>query len=147
MYVSQQCMSKTCRDNYRVDTPSISMVFNELKTRWRLFTQSILYLPVIFALGAVLLFILTSRLDKLYYQEITLDIPYLTSLIFAGSSDAARSILSTIAAGWATILGVAFSVTLITLQLSTTKYTSHLVSRFEGDKVNQIKPASRYSLT
>jgi len=131
-------MSKTNRDDDRDDTPSISMVFNKLKTRWRLFTQSILYLPVIFAVGAILLFLLTSRLDKLYYQEIALDIPYLTSLVFAGSSDAARSILSTIAAGWATILGVAFSVTLITLQLSTTKYTSHLVSRFEGDKVNQF---------
>jgi uncharacterized membrane protein len=78
------------------------------------------------------------RLDELYYQDFTLDIPYLTPLIFAGSSDAARSILSTIAAGWATILGVAFSVTLITLQLSITKYTSHLVNRFEGDKVNQF---------
>jgi len=131
-------MSKTNRDDDRDDTPSISMVFNKLKTRWRLFTQSILYLPVVFAVGAILLFLLTSRLDKLYYQEIALDIPYLTSLVFAGSSDAARSILSTIAAGWATILGVAFSVTLITLQLSTTKYTSHLVSRFEGDKVNQF---------
>lgn len=84
------------------------------------------------------LFLITSRLDELYYQKITFDIPYLGSMIFAGSSDAARSVLSTIAAGWATILGVAFSVTLITLQLSITKYTSHLVNRFEGDKINQF---------
>jgi uncharacterized membrane protein len=131
-------VKKDNRNNDQDDTPSISMIFNKLKTRWRLFTQSILYLPVIFVVGAVLLFLLTSRLDDLYYQKITLDVPYLTSLIFAGSSDAARSILSTIAAGWATILGVAFSVTLITLQLSITKYTSHLVSRFEGDKINQF---------
>ena len=129
---------KDNRTNNQDDTPSIFMILNKLKTRLRLFTQSILYLPVIFVVGAVLLFLLTSRFDELYYQKITLDIPYLTSLIFAGSSDAARSILSTIAAGWATILGVAFSVTLITLQLSITKYTSHLVSRFEGDKINQF---------
>jgi len=131
-------VKKDNRNNDQDDTPSISLIFNKLKTRWRLFTQSILYLPVIFVVGAVLLFLFTSRLDDLYYQKITLDVPYLTSLIFAGSSDAARSILSTIAAGWATILGVAFSVTLITLQLSITKYTSHLVSRFEGDKINQF---------
>ncbi|MFZ1875599.1 MAG: DUF2254 family protein, partial [Nitrososphaeraceae archaeon] len=131
-------VKKDNRNNDQDDTPSISLIFNKLKTRLRLFTQSILYLPVIFVVGAVLLFLLTSRLDELYYQKITLDVPYLTSLIFAGSSDAARSILSTIAAGWATILGVAFSVTLITLQLSITKYTSHLVSRFEGDKINQF---------
>ncbi|MGB7882774.1 MAG: DUF2254 family protein, partial [Nitrososphaeraceae archaeon] len=110
-------MSVKDNRNNNHDTPSISMILNKLKTRLRLFTQSILYLPVIFVVGAVLLFLWTSRLDELYYQKITLDVPYLTSLIFAGSSDAARSILSTIAAGWATILGVAFSVTLITLQL------------------------------
>ena len=81
---------------------------------------------------------MSSRLDELYYQKITFDVPYIRSMIFAGSTDAARSVLSTIAAGWATILGVAFSVTLITLQLSITKYTSHLVNRFEGDKINQF---------
>jgi uncharacterized membrane protein len=114
------------------------MILSKLKTKWIMFTQSILYLPVLFAIGAAILFLLTSRLDELYYQKITLNIPYLESLVFAGSSDAARSVLSTIAAGWATILGVGFSVTLITLQLSITKYTSHLVNRFEGDKINQF---------
>lgn len=117
---------------------NVFMILSKLKTKWIMFTQSILYLPVVFAIGAVVLFLLTSRLDELYYQKITLSIPYLDSLVFAGSSDAARSILSTVAAGWATILGVAFSVTLITLQLSITKYTSHLVNRFEGDKINQF---------
>lgn len=114
------------------------MILSKLKTKWITFTQSILYLPVVFAIGAAILFLLTSRLDELYYQKITLNIPFLESLIFAGSSDAARSVLSTIAAGWATILGVGFSVTLITLQLSITKYTSHLVNKFEGDKINQF---------
>ena len=117
---------------------NFQIILSKLKTKWRLFKQSILYLPIVFAFGAVILFLLTSRLDELYYQKITLDIPYLGSLIFAGSSDAARSVLSTIAAGWATILGVAFSVTLIMLQLSITKYTSNLVNRFEGDKINQF---------
>ncbi|MGB9167952.1 MAG: DUF2254 family protein, partial [Nitrososphaeraceae archaeon] len=59
-------------------------------------------------------------------------------LVFTGSADAARSILSTIATGWTTILGVAFSVTLITLQLSSSKYISRLVSEFQNDKINQL---------
>ncbi|MFY9965749.1 MAG: hypothetical protein WAK50_08410, partial [Nitrososphaeraceae archaeon] len=70
-------VKKDNRNNDQDDTPSISLIFNKLKTRWRLFTQSILYLPVIFVVGAVLLFLLTSRLDDLYYQKITLDVPYL----------------------------------------------------------------------
>ncbi len=86
----------------------------------------------------MVLFLITSRIDELAYEKLTVDIPFLKSLVFAGSPNAARSILSTIAAGWATILGVAFSVTLITLQLATTKYTSHIVSRFEDDKINQL---------
>lgn len=86
----------------------------------------------------MVLFLITSRIDELAYEKLTIDIPFLKSLVFAGSPNAARSILSTIAAGWATILGVAFSVTLITLQLATTKYTSHIVSRFEDDKINQL---------
>lgn len=85
-----------------------------------------------------MLFLITSRIDELAFEKLTVDIPFLESLVFAGSPNAARSILSTIAAGWATILGVAFSVTLITLQLATTKYTSHIVSRFEDDKINQL---------
>lgn len=59
-------------------------------------------------------------------------------LVFTGSPDAARSILSAIATGWTTILGVAFSVTLITLQLSSSKYISRLVTEFQNDKVNQL---------
>ena len=60
---------KDNRNNDQDDTPSISMNFNKLKTRWRLFTQSILYLPVIFVVGAVLLFLLTSRLDELILSK------------------------------------------------------------------------------
>lgn len=59
-------------------------------------------------------------------------------MVFTGSPDAARSILSTISTGWTTIFGVAFSVTLITLQLSSSKYISRLVSEFQNDKINQF---------
>ena len=126
-------------DNGNQDSShSLSLILSKSKTKLKLFTHSILYLPVILVTAVLLLFLLTSRLDELFFESIELNIPYLSSLIFAGSADAARSVLSTIAAGWATILGVAFSVTLITLQLSITKYTSHLVNRFEGDKLNQL---------
>lgn len=81
---------------------------------------------------------ITSRIDELFYKNVEFDNPYIGSLIFSGDADASRSMLSAVSTGWATILGVAFSVTLITLQLSTSKYTSHLVNRFENDKINQL---------
>lgn len=115
-----------------------TLVKSKIKTWIISFKQSLLFYPVIFSIGSLILFLITARIDELLYGSIVLNVPYLDSLIFAGSPNAARSILSTIAAGWATILGVAFSVTLITLQLATTRYTSHIVSRFENDKINQL---------
>lgn len=111
-----------------------------IQSRLISFKRSFLFYPITFSLGSVVLFLITSRIDELAYESesLTLRFPYLESLVFAGSPNAARSILSTIATGWATIVGVAFSVTLITLQLAITKYTSHIVSRFEDDKINQL---------
>lgn len=77
-------------------------------------------------------------MDELYYKQVEFDNPYIGSLIFSGDANASRNMLSAISTGWATILGVAFSVTLLTLQLSTSKYTSHLVTKFENDKINQL---------
>lgn len=97
-----------------------------------------MFYPVIFTIGSIVLFIISSRIDELFYKNIEFDNPYIGSLIFSGDADASRNILSAISTGWTTILGVAFSVTLITLQLSTSKYTSHLVNKFENDKINQL---------
>jgi hypothetical protein len=106
------------------------------------FKDSFLYYPVIFTIGGIILFLLTSQLDesldRSYYVDNDAISSYLEPLIFAGSPDAARSILSTIATGWATVLGVAFSVTLITLQLSVTRYVSEVINEFQNSRTNQF---------
>lgn len=117
---------------------SMSDSFLVFRTKWSVFIKSILFYPIIFALIALGLFIVTSLIDESFPTGYSLSIPYIDPLIFSGSPGAARSVLSAIAAGWATILGVAFSVTLITMQLSVSKYISHLVNRFEGDRINQL---------
>ncbi|WP_414630550.1 DUF2254 family protein [Candidatus Nitrosocosmicus hydrocola] len=107
-----------------------------LRNKWLEFSKSILYYPVLFIIGSFSLFMITSRIDPLIPTD--MDLSIFNPLIFTGSPDAARSILSAIAAGWTTILGVAFSVTLITLQLSSSKYLSRLVTEFQNDKINQF---------
>ncbi len=106
------------------------------------FRESFLYYPVIFTLGALALFLLTSRLDESFERSFYPDSSAISwpfePLLFAGSPNAARSILSTIATGWATILAVAFSVTLITLQLAVTRYVSELVNEFQNSRTNQV---------
>ncbi|WP_458745993.1 DUF2254 family protein [Candidatus Nitrosocosmicus sp. T] len=109
-----------------------------IRSKWKVFTKSILFYPVLFAVAALILFLITSLVDNSFPTGYSVDIEYVDPLVFTGSPGAARSILSAIATGWATILGVAFSVTLITLQLSVSKYISHLVNRFEEDKINQL---------
>lgn len=116
----------------------ILLIKSKILNRFNALKQSLLFYPLIFSVGALIAFLITARVDQVLNGTINMDVPYLNSLIFAGSPTAARSVLSAIATGWATILGVAFSVTLITLQLATTKFTSHIVSRFEDDKTNQF---------
>ncbi|CAN5777911.1 hypothetical protein BH23THE1_BH23THE1_18730 [soil metagenome] len=122
-----------------VITNSFTFVRSKIKSKFLVFRESILFYPLVFTLIALILFIITSYIDGILFSDtLSIDTAVLDSLIFTGSADAARTILSTIGSGWATILGVAFSVTLITLSLSTSKYTSHLIDRFEQDKINQI---------
>ena len=111
---------------------------NQIKSKSSTFTKSILFYPIVFSLIAFIGFLLTSRIDESFGNGFNIDTPFLSSLIFTGSADSARSILSTIAGGWTTILGVAFSITLVTLQLSTSRYTSHLVNKFEEDRINKL---------
>jgi len=111
---------------------------NKIKSKWSRFTKSILFYPLVFSAIALIGFLLTSRIDENFDNEFSIDAPFVSSLIFTGSADSARSILSAIAGGWTTILGVAFSITLVTLQLSTSRYTSHLVNKFEEDRINKL---------
>lgn len=101
------------------------------------FRNSILFFPVLLAVGGIALFAITSSIDQ-SVSGIEAGVPPLDWLLFAGSPHAARSVLSTVAAGWATILGVAFSVTLISLQLSVTKHTAEVIDEFESDRLNQV---------
>ncbi|MGZ5501175.1 MAG: DUF2254 family protein, partial [Nitrososphaeraceae archaeon] len=113
-------------------------VKNRINSKWTIFTKSILFYPIVFSAIAFIGFLLTSKIDESFGTEFNISTPYLSSLIFTGSADSARSILSAIAGGWTTILGVAFSITLVTLQLSTSRYTSHLVNKFEEDRINKL---------
>ncbi len=111
-------------------------ITSKIRNRWFEFSNSILYYPILFLLGSLSLFVITATIDP--YIPRDYEFSLFNPLVFTGSADAARSILSTIATGWTTILGVAFSVTLITLQLSSSKYISRLVSEFQNDKINQL---------
>jgi uncharacterized membrane protein len=59
-------------------------------------------------------------------------------LLFGGNADGARGMLSTIAGSMITVVGVTFSMTLVTLALASSQYTSRILRNFMRDRVTQV---------
>lgn len=58
--------------------------------------------------------------------------------MFGAGSEGARGMLSTIAGSIMTVVGVTFSMTLVTLALASSQYTSRILRNFMGDRVMQV---------
>jgi len=58
--------------------------------------------------------------------------------IFGAGAAGARGMLSTIAGSMITIVGITFSMTLVTLALASSQYTSRILRNFMADRVTQI---------
>ncbi|HUF28656.1 MAG TPA: DUF2254 domain-containing protein [Gemmatimonadaceae bacterium] len=58
--------------------------------------------------------------------------------IVAGGAEAARQVLSTVAASMITVMGVVFSVTIVALQLASSQYTPRVLYAFMRDRGNQL---------
>jgi uncharacterized membrane protein len=61
---------------------------------------------------------------------------------FDGDASAARSILSTIAGSLITVAGLAFTLTVVTLQLVSSQFTPRALRNFLGDRLNQLTAGS-----
>ncbi|MBE2287507.1 MAG: DUF2254 domain-containing protein [Prosthecobacter sp.] len=58
--------------------------------------------------------------------------------VFGASAEGARGMLSTIAGSMMTVVGVTFSMILVTLTLASTQYTSRILRNFVRDRVTQV---------
>jgi uncharacterized membrane protein len=58
--------------------------------------------------------------------------------LFGAGAEGARGILSTIAGSMMTVVGVTFSMTLVTLALASSQYTSRILRNFMRDRVTQV---------
>ena len=111
-----------------------------LKRRWKRFQDSIWFYPIVLSSAALGLFGVTTLIDARGTMEPVLEqLPEWAALfVFAGDASSAQGLLSVIAGMWATIIGISFSVTLVTVQLTATKYIAQVMPLFERDKVNQV---------
>jgi uncharacterized membrane protein len=91
-------------------------------------------IPTIEVLGAVGLFAFTFWLDRGAYHG-QFQPP---AWVISGTADAARQILTSIAASVITVVGIVFSITIVTLTLAATQFGPRMLRSFIRDRGTQL---------
>jgi len=90
--------------------------------------------PTVQVIGAVGLVTVTLRLDRAVYNG-DLRAP---NWVISGTADAARQILTSIAASVITVVGIVFSITIVTLTLASTQFGPRMLRNFIRDRGTQL---------
>ncbi|HLK01199.1 MAG TPA: DUF2254 domain-containing protein, partial [Streptosporangiaceae bacterium] len=107
-----------------------------VNSHWRreVLRTSLWFIPAIEVLAAIGLFALTTVFDRAAYRgELTLP-PW----VISGAADPARQILTAIAAAVITVVGVVFSIILVTLTLASTQFGPRMLRNFIRDRGTQL---------
>jgi uncharacterized membrane protein len=99
--------------------------------------RALWFVPALMAAAGVLLGFVMPFLDAVPGLLSTLRIKWVRVLLDSAPAGA-QQLLSTSAGALATILGVAFSLTLVTLQLAAAQYTPRLIGRLLDDRVTKF---------
>ena len=108
----------------------------DLESQWRreVLRTNLWLVPTLEVACAVALFFGTRALDMAAYQgRFTLP-PW----VISGSSDAARQILAALAAAVITVVGVVFSIMIVTLTLASTQFGPRMLRNFIRDRATQL---------
>ena len=101
---------------------------------WDRMQSSYWFLPSIMFLIAIAVAIAMIRLDLILWVSS----PQASRWFPRFEAEAARSILSTIAAGMLTITGIVFSLTIVSLQLASSQFGPRLLRTFMTSRANQL---------
>lgn len=93
---------------------------------------SLWFIPTLFALGAVLLAFILLNVDR----ELSRDASFL--VVYGGTAEGARIVLSTIAQSMLTFTGLVFTITMLVLQLASTQLSPRVMRTFLRDRSNQV---------
>jgi len=107
-----------------------------LASHWRreVLRTSLWFVPSIEVVAAIGLFIGTLAADRAAYRG---DFA-LPGWVISGSADASREILTAIAAAIITVVGVVFSIILVTLTLASTQFGPRMLRNFIRDRGTQV---------
>src|SRR2546429_2947819 len=107
-----------------------------LGSHWRreVLRTSLWFVPALEVGTAIVLFAGTLAVDRgAYHGDFTLP-----GWVISGSADAARQILTTIAAAIITVIGVVFSIILLTLTLASNQFGPRMLRNFIRDRGTQL---------
>ncbi|MQS16989.1 DUF2254 domain-containing protein [Streptomyces kaniharaensis] len=107
-----------------------------LEAQWRreALRTNLWVVPILEVGLAGLLFVVTVSLDRAAYRG-DLDLP---SFVISGTADAARQTLAAIAAALITVVGVVFSIMIVTLTLASTQFGPRMLRTFIRDRTTQL---------
>jgi uncharacterized membrane protein len=113
-----------------------SIFSSALSSHWRreVLRTSLWFVPSLEVVAAIGLFIGTLAADRAAYRG-DFGLP---GWVISGSADAARQILTTIAAAIITVVGVVFSIILVTLTLASTQFGPRMLRNFIRDRGTQV---------
>ncbi|MGO9927449.1 MAG: DUF2254 domain-containing protein [Mycobacterium sp.] len=113
-----------------------AMALNTGLTLWRQdqLRTNLWLVPTLEVLVATALFVAAGALDHEAYEG---DIR-LPSWVISGTADAARLILATIAGAVITVVGIVFSITIVTLTLASTQFGPRMLRNFIRDRGTQL---------
>lgn len=101
---------------------------------WNDLQSSYYFIPGLMALGAILLAMLTSHVDKNWDYKLAENLGWFHS----NKADGARVILTTIAGSMMTVASVTFSITMVAVTSAAGQYGPRLIGNFMRDRANQI---------
>ena len=92
------------------------------------------FVPAVEVVLAVALFVVTHAADRAAYDGRTT----LPGWVVSGNADAARQVLTTLAAAVITVVGVVFSIMFVTLTLASTQFGPRMLRSFIRDRGAQL---------
>ena len=107
---------------------------NRIKQFWDNLRASFWFLPSLIVIGSIVLAVALVEIDSIGNYQWQARWPRL----FGAGAEGSRGVLATIAGSMMTVVGITFSMTLMTLALASTQYTSRILQNFMRDRVTQF---------
>ena len=107
---------------------------NRLRQFWGYLRSSFWFVPALIVAASIGVALALVEVDSSGGEQWLASWPRL----FGVGAEGARGILSTVAGSMMTVVGVTFSMTLMTLALASSQYTSRILRNFMRDRITQV---------